>query len=255
MIMEKQTLKIAFSTQKGGIGKTTLTVLAASYLHYVKGLNVAVIDCDYPQHSIVEMRERDVDLVMNSELYKRMAHKQFSELKCNAYPVVESNSVDAVKIATELIEKSEPPLDIVFFDLPGTLNSNGVLKTLASMDYLFVPVSADRVVLESTLQFTLTLQNSIITPGKAKIKGMYIIWNMVDRREKSDLYVKYNKIIAELGLEVLKTSLPDSKRFRKEIGSDNRGVFRSTLFPIDKQLIKGSQFDELMREFFQKIKI
>ena len=49
MPTEKETLYIAFSTQKGGAGKTTLTVLAASYLHYVKGLNVAVVDCDYPQ--------------------------------------------------------------------------------------------------------------------------------------------------------------------------------------------------------------
>lgn len=40
--MEKETLFIAFSTQKGGAGKTTLTVLVASYLHYVKGMNVAV---------------------------------------------------------------------------------------------------------------------------------------------------------------------------------------------------------------------
>ena len=27
---------VAFSTQKGGAGKTTITVLVASYLHYVK---------------------------------------------------------------------------------------------------------------------------------------------------------------------------------------------------------------------------
>ena len=33
--MEKKPIFIAFSTQKGGVGKTTFTVLAASYLHYV----------------------------------------------------------------------------------------------------------------------------------------------------------------------------------------------------------------------------
>ena len=54
--MEKKNLCIAFSTQKGGAGKTTLTVLVASYLHYVKGYDVAVVDCDYPQYSIAEMR-------------------------------------------------------------------------------------------------------------------------------------------------------------------------------------------------------
>ena len=44
---------VAFSTQKGGAGKTTLTVLAASYLYYVKGLKVLVVDCDVPRVSEV----------------------------------------------------------------------------------------------------------------------------------------------------------------------------------------------------------
>ena len=56
--MEKKTLNVAFSTQKGGAGKTTLTVLVASYLHYVKGYNVAVIDCDFPQIGRASCRER-----------------------------------------------------------------------------------------------------------------------------------------------------------------------------------------------------
>ena len=42
----KEATYVAISTQKGGAGKTTLTVLVASYLHYVKGYNVAVVDCD-----------------------------------------------------------------------------------------------------------------------------------------------------------------------------------------------------------------
>ena len=63
--MKKEPKYIAFSTQKGGAGKTTLTVLVASYLHYVMDYNVAVVDCDYPQHSIVEMRERDLKMAMD----------------------------------------------------------------------------------------------------------------------------------------------------------------------------------------------
>jgi hypothetical protein len=41
-----------------------LTVPAASYLHCVKQHSVAIIDCDYPQHSIAEMRNRDVGLAI-----------------------------------------------------------------------------------------------------------------------------------------------------------------------------------------------
>ena len=40
---EKTPLYVAFSTQKGGVGKTTFTVLAASYLYYLKGYEVLVV--------------------------------------------------------------------------------------------------------------------------------------------------------------------------------------------------------------------
>lgn len=58
--MSKRCTFIALSNQKGGVGKSTMTVLLASYFHYVKGKNVAVIDCDYPQFSIQALRSRDM---------------------------------------------------------------------------------------------------------------------------------------------------------------------------------------------------
>ncbi len=94
--MEKKTLNVAFSTQKGGAGKTTLTVLVASYLHYVRGYNVAVIDCDFPQHSIAEMRERDMQMTMDDEHYKLMAYEQFYALGKKAYEVIESSPENAM---------------------------------------------------------------------------------------------------------------------------------------------------------------
>ena len=83
--MKGKTKYVAFSTQKGGAGKTTITVLVASYLHYVKGYNVAVIDCDYPQHSILEMRDRDLKLAMEDQYYKGLAYEQFTRLNKKAY--------------------------------------------------------------------------------------------------------------------------------------------------------------------------
>ena len=69
---KKIPLYVAFSTQKGGVGKTTFTVLAASYLYYLKGYDVAVVGCGYPQHSIVGMRKRDAEQVGADEDYKDM---------------------------------------------------------------------------------------------------------------------------------------------------------------------------------------
>ncbi|WP_333598635.1 ParA family protein, partial [Paraprevotella clara] len=45
--MNKRPILVAFSNQKGGVGKSTITVLLASYFNYVRGIDVAVVDCDY----------------------------------------------------------------------------------------------------------------------------------------------------------------------------------------------------------------
>ena len=38
---------ISICNQKGGIGKSTFTMLLASHLHYTLGYDVLVVDCDY----------------------------------------------------------------------------------------------------------------------------------------------------------------------------------------------------------------
>ncbi|NLC85367.1 MAG: ParA family protein [Bacteroidales bacterium] len=250
--MEKKTLNVAFSTQKGGAGKTTLTVLAASYLHYLCGYDVVVIDCDFPQHSISEMRERDLKMAMEDEHYKLMAYKQFSALQKKAYEVIESSPENAVEDAKEATEALSP--DFVFFDLPGTINNPSVVRTLSFMDYIIAPISADRLVLESTLQYVITINDALVTPGKANIKGIFLLWNLVDGREKSELYEVYEEVIEKLGFPIFNTFLPDSKRFRRELTGNHRALFRSTLFPAHKSLIRGSNLDLLMDEMLQTLK-
>lgn len=83
--MDKE-IFIAFATQKGGIGKTTLTVLTASYLHYMKGYNVAVVDCDAPQNSIADLRAREVKVIGESTYFKALACDHFRRVKKKAYP-------------------------------------------------------------------------------------------------------------------------------------------------------------------------
>ena len=111
----KEATYVAISTQKGGAGKTTLTVLVASYLHYVKGYNVAVVDCDFPQYSIHDMRKRDMKAVMEDGHYKVLAYEQLKRLKKNPYPIRCSRAEDAVKTAENLVA-AQPDLDFVFFD-------------------------------------------------------------------------------------------------------------------------------------------
>lgn len=49
---------VTFANQKGGVGKTSLCVAFANYL-VVKGVKVAVVDCD-GQRSIMDLRSADI---------------------------------------------------------------------------------------------------------------------------------------------------------------------------------------------------
>ena len=60
---------IAVCNQKGGVGKSTFTVLLASYLHYIVGHDVLVVDCDYPQWSIHAQRERELSLIEHDDYH------------------------------------------------------------------------------------------------------------------------------------------------------------------------------------------
>ena len=253
--MKQKTLFVAFSTQKGGAGKTTFTVLAASYLHYLKDYNIAVVDCDYPQHSIDKMRKRDAIQIDTDETYKKMAYNQFKQLDKKAFPIINSTPENAIQTANDFLNQDARVFDIVFFDLPGTVNSQGVLQSLSNMDYIFTPISADRLVLESSLAFALSVNELLVTNPQIRLKGLYLFWNKVNGREKTDLYEIYEKSINEFGLPLLKTFIPDTTRYKKELSNSGRALFRSTLFPADRKMLRGSRLEELLIEIAHIIKL
>ena len=243
---------VAFSTQKGGAGKTTMTVITASWLHYVKGYDVAVVDCDYPQYSIAGMRDHDIKMASEEGYYRNLAYEQFTRLNKKAWPVMESNTKDAIADAEYLATQGD--FDFIFFDLPGTMNNKGLIHTIAQMDYVVAPMAADRTVMESTLKYVISIQDNLLGHTGSRIKGLYMLWNMVDGREKSELYKVYEQICAELKLPVLKTFIPNSLRFRREQSEVRREVFRSPRFPIDKSFAKGSNIDALTDELIELFK-
>ena len=213
MEKKKEPLFVALSNQKGGVGKSTLTILLASYFHYRKGRNVLVVDCDYPQHSIRDIREWDIKTVEKNEKLQGKLLEQFEGSDRKAYTVLTSTPEDAKQTAYEFLDRSETSYDLVLTDLPGTVNAAGVFRSLVNMDYLFVPVTQNRM----------------------------------DRRVSKELYRAYTEIFRHLKLKTLETVLPKAERFNRGICTDGQ-VFRSTLFPPSPSLLKGSHIDLLADE-------
>ena len=76
--------------------------------------------------------------------------------------------------------------------------------------------------MESSIKFATVINEQMISTGKSCIKGLYLVWNMVDGREKSELYKAYDKVCAEFALPILGTFLPDSKRSARRQAQSER---------------------------------
>lgn len=238
---------IAFATQKGGAGKSSFTILTASIAHYTSAHNVAIIDCDYPQLSIVNMRKRELENIPKNDALKKLALAKFSEHNKTSYLIESAITTEAITIAEKIA--SDQHLDYIFFDLPGTVNQPGILNLIQQMDYIFVPISADRTVMESSLSFLLMLREL-----SNKVKS-YTFWNMVDGREKTNLYNAYNKLLEEYKIPVLETMIPYLLRFHKDsIDYSNEGVFRSTLLAPSRSMLSNSHVGYLCEEIFEILK-
>lgn len=212
--------------------------------NYVKGLKVAVVDCDYPQFSLEKLRGRDLKNLEKSEYHQRLFCRQFEDGSRKAYPIVTSTP----EAAAEIPGKLEGDYDLIFFDLPGTVNSRGVFESVMNMDFIFTPIVKDRMVMQSSLSFVSTVQDFIGQHPEAPLKDIRLFWNRMDSRTSKELYVMYNAIVLRMGLKVFETVLPDLERFNKEMTPSSRQHFRCTLLPPSESLLKDSRLEAFAQE-------
>ena len=158
--MKREPLFVALSNQKGGVGKSTFTVLLASYFHYLNGYNVLVVDCDYPQHSISAMRDWEVGNIEKNVHLQNLLVEQFGTSGRKAYSILNSTPRKPGETAGRFLEKSELDYDLVLFDLPGTVNVPGVFQSVINMDYVFTPITQERMVMRSSMSFVLPSGNT-----------------------------------------------------------------------------------------------
>ncbi len=250
-----ETQFIAFATQKGGVGKSVFSVLTASMLHYKLGYNVVIVDCDFPQYSILQMRDRDIELMQTDQAYTKAYNLLQEQLQKPPYSILCSPAEKAIEVANAFLNGSQIRIDVIIFDLPGTIKSKGILQCIACMDYIFTPITSDRIVLESSLSFAVTIKQMLVDNPTYSVKDIHLFWNMVDQREQTYLYDIYNQSIAELGLHIMKTTLPDAKRFKKELHQGGKAAFRSTIFPPNTRMLRGSRFDLLLEEIINTLKL
>ena len=248
--MKKNPLFVAVSNQKGGVGKSTMLVTLASLLSYSMDRNIAIVDCDSTQRSLFNLRERDMEMVEKNKKYMVQLDEQRLRGR-RIYPIRRARPEDARQIAGELAETGD--YDIIFIDLPGTMDVSGFLQTIVNVDYVLTPIAADNFVMDSSFSFASSVMKFTRERKDIPLKDVFLFWTKVRRRSNTEGLNNYMALMKKQGLKVLDSTIPDLCRYEKELSSSSRTFFRCSLLPPPAGQLKGSGLQELANELIVKL--
>lgn len=148
----KKIVVASFANQKGGVGKSTLTVIAANALAD-KGYKVRLLDADF-QGSLLVLRKNDERTAAEDE-------------SINFKYEVSYCSPDQIG---EALDKAEDDgIDVVFIDMPGQAYGEGISNLLIPLDLAFIPVKTGDTDISSSIDFI----NIIKKTSEIRVENSY----------------------------------------------------------------------------------
>jgi cellulose biosynthesis protein BcsQ len=174
---------IMFGNQKGGIGKSTLSILTANALSAPEfDYKVLVIDND-TQRSVTSIRQYDTEIM--EEEYKENFEFPY-DVKALTYAQIRDRIVNFDK-----------DYDFVFIDTPGRIDleedikQQEITKLLSFVDFVFVPFKGGALNLDSTLRYSkLLLDIQELRKGKPRPLSLYGLVNFYRENAITDQELK-----------------------------------------------------------------
>jgi chromosome partitioning protein len=177
---------ILIGNQKGGAGKSTLTLLLANYLTTIHQHKVTILDMDY-QQSIASKAEK-AKILENEPLYDVVPVdlKQFPDL----LHVINNNKQD-----------------IAILDMPGKMDDDGLIPALGAADIVLCPFAYDEFTVDSTLLFAMVVRQ---INNRAPL---IFIPNRIKQTVKYETKAEVEKVIREFG--TISPAIPDRIDFQR----------------------------------------
>jgi len=177
---------ILIGNQKGGAGKSTLTLLLANYLTQQQERRVTVLDMDYQQS--LSAKAEKAKIVENEPLYEivpaDLSHFQAMQRK---------------------LGKSRN--EIVLIDLPGKMDDDGLIPIFAAADTVICPFAFDEFSVDSTLLFAMVI-------GKINKRAPLIfVPNRIKNTVRYETRTEVEKVLRGFG--TVAPGLPDRIDFQR----------------------------------------
>ena len=219
--------------EKGGVGKTTVTAMLASFLAYAGGKRVRVIDMDNPAFHLHDMRSRELVTLRDPSSPLALWLKEHPETPA-PYDIIRLlPRKDGVYNPEALLQSIDDitgsgAQDYILYDLPGRLTPDSPAAVLAANGYLdrvFIPIDTDRQSRQSGMLVADTM-HSLGVP-------VALFWNRVSVYEAKGSAIRFQRgaePFLSRGFPVMDEMIRDIRKFSRD--SSERTFIRSTLcFP------------------------
>lgn len=248
---------ISIIGQKGGCGKTTMTILLASALAYKYKKKVVALDCDTTQQSLVKIRNRDIkditpyktvrDGVEVQEVLEYDIYSAYVKQKVKPYDVV-SCEEKVAPIINFLVKKDEEGYDYAFLDLPGNVDSDEYNQILSLCNIVFVPFVGDDLNFDSNFAFAKkSCQKVLQSESNENLKKVYGYWNRYNAKVRPSEFKSYcEKVEKELPIIEM---LENKFHFTNAVG--NRYFMNTLVTPV--KYADSGNLNGIIEEMYKKI--
>lgn len=186
---------ISVASRKGGVGKSTITILLATSLAISKKKRVLVLDCDN-QQTIMDTR--------------RLEEKGFDDLK----PPYDIKAVDP-RFVHSFLQAEGAKYEIIFIDIPRITDDSkdsAAIQVLGFCDSILIPVLAGRADVMSLQNFVKIIQEI----GRFRMdNGLSFnlngFLNKLNRRTENESTKQFMEEV--LGISMMDNGLADLKMF------------------------------------------
>ncbi|TDB59522.1 ParA family protein [Arundinibacter roseus] len=223
---------LAFATQKGGMGKTTLSVLVASWLHYKCGVKVAILDVDGSQLSVYNQRLSEHEH-MDEETALRLDKQDIEP-----YAIHAGNPADVPALLANLA----PDVQLVLIDMPGSIDVDGYETAIATLDHLIVPMETSRYAVSTGFSYLNAIRQIELLP----IDRCKVVWNKYRPSRDGEIADQLEERFAQYGIKCLKSRIPQRDSYQ-----DASNL--STLFPMPATYLRNSGLKDLFNEILELI--
>jgi len=227
---------ISVFSQKGGVGKSTVSVLLANLFFFQSDFKVAIIDADYPQRSIFKRRQRELEIIKNDERLKKIFDNTYKDRI--PYPIIPADIANCKETIRQL--RNTGDFDFIFVDAHKRFALDGMDGFLSEVSYFLIPAFLDDFSLKAAVGFYALLENEI-KPNSDHFINSYLFFNKVPGQSKidktmNDLENKFNLLSQFIANHIL-----------------YERSYRSTTFPIPIKTKEGYRLKLFVEHFLAAI--